>query len=1463
MSQHIRAPLLIVLIALLVLGVLITLGLLARYRQINVLLPSVIRNELQIRLRRDVRLGTAEVVGGDTLVITDLTVAEKPSFGSGTFLHVRRVEVRFKTSGLLFPVIPTVAGIASVTLIEPHIRLVRNRRGEMNAADLLGRPSAPPSARFRGLVSIQAGTITVADYTAHTHTLPAVNSLGAVDGRLDFGPPHSIAVDLAGTGTAGRLGRLRAQGRWGLDLPETDLSLVVSNADVPYWFGYFMVVRSLGFGQGVLSGRARITQPVLSGPLDVRGTALLQNASITSPYLAIPVKPMTADVSFTRTSIRVAGRGALGGSPLQVDARIEGGAASSVDVRVTSQHMDFNVLQRAVRAKAPFPLSWGSPGSLDTRIVGIVSNPTVTVAIRAPNVMVAGTPVRQVVAAASYRTSIVRVTSAEGLVAGGRVNVVADIKIKPFGATGSGTAVGVNLAALPGLNAIGRANARFSFAYRPDAPSARAQVSLTPGRIFGIRFLGGQGVIALTGPRSVNGDIRLTGVRSRAGPVFTTAVAGFSLRDRTITVSRAVMMTDGGQVSAQGTVVLGGALDLTIDARGLSAQTVLEPLGYPGVTGTAAFSGRLTGTVRNPMLEGSISAQGGHVRNVAYDSLSARVMVSTRGLVLRDLVLSSPTGDIMSTGSVDFVRNRQAVFDTVVTADRVDLSEIAALLRIPIRVSGIGSANLSIQGASSDPRISGQVSVTNAMIAGTPIDSASVRLQSVDGQTVISELIVRRGNMELVGAGTIGPRNMLRLDLRGENLDLSLVNSLKPYVAFTGPVDVSAAVTGTLNQPTVRAQLASTGLTINGQRLDSFTSDLAWDHNSVVLSNAALAAGPSSYQISLLRYIPSTKYVEVNAAASAVPIPALIALLIGSPAYHMEEGATIRDIVASIPQPADGILNASVTMSTSLAESTMPAGSLTLSATGISLASEQIGDLNVSLQSSRAGMLEQPEITASIRATNVAHGQLLIGSITSDKITIAGDRISTDRLVVQNGSSAVVLSGYLPFSLTAPLIPRDQPLAVSIELSDPEMATARYFPEAVETASGSLSATARITGTLDNPVGSGTVGLDNGFVKLAHFDNNFIHMSLTARLQGSRIIVDAFTGESSLGGSFAGDGSVNLAAADGGAVSLFLTLNALRLSETNITGSQGEQVSMTATGRLEVTQTIRNPIVEGQVVVSDADIVIPAKPVSTTVTAPPQPISTQLAVTLNLARNVTVRRGGLLATIVGPVTVAGTSSSPIITGTVQIVGGRLAYPGRTLQLLAGGTASLLFQPPQPSVLSVDVTAATTVTTGSMLTGIITRYRVFLDITGTVGDLSIDIRSSPPGLGDLQALSYVFGGSALNALLKGEPGQTAFQNALGQLLLGFALPGLFQPIEFGSLAVSFEPSLYAGFAFTVSTILSDRLSLAYSQGSAGGIMIVDYSINYALTPQLAGTVQFESQAGSIYETLFLLQYYKSF
>jgi hypothetical protein len=284
---------------------------------------------------------------------------------------------------------------------------------------------------------------------------------------------------------------------------------------------------------------------------------------------------------------------------------------------------------------------------------------------------------------------------------------------------------------------------------------------------------------------------------------------------------------------------------------------------------------------------------------------------------------------------------------------------------------------------------------------------------------------------------------------------------------------------------------------------------------------------------------------------------------------------------------------------------------------------------------------------------------------------------------------------------------------------------------------------------------------------------------------------------------------------------------------------------------------------QGQLVVTDARLQAPPTLLPTAVQLPVFPINPQLSVTINLSRNVSVERGALKASLLGPITITGTLSRPLVAGTVQITSGKLSYVGRTLTIVPGGTASFAFEPPSPPVISVNLTATTVTTLPSPLTNRVTRYTVFLRVSGPVAKPTVDVSSSPPGLDSIQAMTAVFGGAPAQALAQGISVDQLIRNQFSSILLGFAIPEIFQSLQLGPFVFALEPGFNVPLQVSATTDLTDKISLFYARSVTGVLPTDIFGVDYTLSQKLALTLQFSGLNGSATDTQFLIQYFTRF
>lgn len=1390
-----KVPLLIVVVALLIFGALVFLGIANRLRQLASNLPIVLENELQARLDRKAKAGSVRLTSPSTAVITDLRVASGKTFAEGTLFSARRAVVRFNVVDLLTGRVPLARSITSVALFDPSIRLVRDRNGVWDIEDLLRRPPVPPAQRFRGLIRVYSGGLTVVDYAARVKQLPAVNSLHSVSGYVNLAPAQSALVDLLGEGERGRVRSVRATGRWGIGAPVTRVSLSIQDANAEYWLDYCADIRPWNIRAGVVSAQAVLSQPRRAG-IVAQGFAALRNSAITSPYLSIPVRPFSAKIRFFGTNISLAGRGFLRESPISIRGQVLGFHPGKLNLRIASERINLAVLQAAIEPLPAFPqVLWHSPGAINIGVAGTTRRPIVTGIVRAPRAALYGMPLTSLTARGYFRDGAIFITAADGRTAGGRISLSAAIGLKPIRIRVQGTAGGINLAALPlprNLRATGLADLRFALDYLRQLRSARLSAEIVRGKLAGFTFARAGAEMVFTGPRMAQATLELT--RSAApGVAIEAAVADLALRGRTILVQRLVAKAFQGMLAGEGAVTLDGGLNLNLSGTGVNLGALLAPLGHKQFTGIASFMGSLTGTIGSPHFAGQATARDGRIRRVEYDFLTGYLVATPDRLIIEDAVVRLQQAEVVTSGRIVVARKTPARVEMQVRARGINLARVSA------RAQGIAGADLDVRGQFSNIRVSGGISVADTVIAGVPLDQVRVQLRFQKGRTVITELLARRAEMQLIGGGSIGPQGDLRISLMGENLRLSLLSEIiHPYVALEGPMTFTGEVRGTLGSPTIRAAIASTAPVVNGRQFKSLAADVRLVDGAVILDRAVIS--------------PPQGQAIAQGAINPEGLVSLTGQLVEFPL------AILR------PRTGAGWLAGTADASFAMVG---PAGS--------------------------------PEVQASISAADVVTPRLSIERITAEQVTIAGGRLSSSSVRARANGNQVLLSGSLPFVWAAPFVPRDQPILLHAELPNQDFSVLETFSPTIEEAHGAFMAAVDVTGTLDQPAFNGEVVLSDGSLSLHNLENDLTNLTLAARFENSSLVVDALSGASSLGGTFSGSGNLSLTDARC-LLTAFVTLNDLRLA---VTSTAVEELVFTSSGQLLVTETLHSPLMRGQLAIRDARIRLPAKAVPTTVVAPQLPVNPELEITADLARDVTVERGTLRAEVIGPVAITGTLARPAIAGTVQIASGRLNYLSRTLELRPGGTASLLLSPAQPPIISVDVTAVARVSAPSPVTGLFTRYTLTLDIAGPIGNLDIDVHSSPPGLSDIEALRLVFRGTSLDALIAGRPFEQLFREQLGQVLLGLAVPRLFEPFQIEGLTFALEPGFDIPLAFTASTPLTERVILSYSRSVIGVLPFDVFSFSYTLSPQLAITAQFAGLNRTPRQTSYLLEYFRRF
>ncbi len=813
-------------------------------------LDTVLANQLTTELKRAVTIESAKVISRNRVVITGLRVADGKSFKQGTLFTARRITADLDLTRIATGRGSVASNMRGVTIVEPSLSLVRNQSGVLNVKDLLGRPQVPLARRFRGIIRVESGQLTMSDHASLLSKGPAVNTIVAVRGSIDYRPGDVAQVDLAGRGKQSRIGRLTLRGPLSTSNPMlTKLVVTVAGANAGYWLDYFSTIPSWSIHDGVLNGGGLIYRTD-RGKYTAKGTGTIRDGSLTSPHLAIPLRQVAADVSFVGTAIRLKVDARLRGSPIHAEGTIVAGG--TLNLRVTSAGMDPLTLQRAVRG---LPIiansSWPTPLSFDAVVFGSTGKPRVRATASIPRAVISGMSASGIAASGDYSAGVI---------------TISDLRAR-----------------------VPQGDGRFS-----------AAANLKTHRT------------------TLSGTIR----------------------------------TAGGTIRTSGTVAALGRLDLAVTASGVDIGALLGPLGYREATGAADFRGRLTGTIASPVLIGDLTARNGHLQQITFDFLHARLTATRDYLLLTDATIRRKGSEIATTGSVRIARGAPAQVDLHATGQGLSLVELQELTGLTINAQGRADIDLRIRGRYPNLLAEGTIAVTDATISDYQVDSARIDLRTVDGHTVIEQFVVARGDMRLTGSGSIGSRGELSIAVTGKALDLSLLNkSLSPYATLSGQMEFTGDVSGTLSDPRLRGELVSSTPIVNQIQYDRLVASVSWDGTTISLLDVSLTGTDSNHSIQALQFNTVTKSIALDGGVISARLEAILPPLRNSPYLETPAGEALKNSLETIPPNASGKVEAAVNFSGPIDGLS---GTVTVSGSEMVLGPTQISSLDLGLTAERS-----------------------------------------------------------------------------------------------------------------------------------------------------------------------------------------------------------------------------------------------------------------------------------------------------------------------------------------------------------------------------------------------------------------------------------------------------------------------------------------------------------------------------
>jgi translocation and assembly module TamB len=370
-----------------------------------------------------------------------------------------------------------------------------------------------------------------------------------------------------------------------------------------------------------------------------------------------------------------------------------------------------------------------------------------------------------------------------------------------------------------------------------------------------------------------------------------------------------------------------------------------------------------------------------------------------------------------------------------------NLADFQPIATIPVSFTGGGGATIdaTVTGSLGAPRIAAQVEVANFAVSGRAFTRFTATLDASPSSAGVQNAVLSRGPLQAQFSAAVGLRNWkpenyerLQADLTIRSADLSDVLALAGQAGFpaTGALRVEAHIHGTIGSPAGSADLAVDRGTLEGEPFDSLAVRAALTQTAIDVPTLSIVAGPSRMDATAT-YRHAVNDLErgeltAHVASSQVQLGRFQSLIKDRPGLrgilNVDAGVT-----ATIAPDAAGI------------QFQLTALKANVAAHNIEMDGKSLGDFTAS--ASTAGSSIHYKVDSNFAGSTIrVSGQSLL----------TGDH--------QTSATASIAN-----------LPIDRVLAIA----------GRSYRDAVPV-KGTLSASAQLSGTPQNPEGKGTITIANG-----------------------------------------------------------------------------------------------------------------------------------------------------------------------------------------------------------------------------------------------------------------------------------------------------------------------------------------------------------------------------------------------
>lgn len=274
--------------------------------------------------------------------------------------------------------------------------------------------------------------------------------------------------------------------------------------------------------------------------------------------------------------------------------------------------------------------------------------------------------------------------------------------------------------------------------------------------------------------------------------------------------------TDTGALQAAGKMTYGGVYDLRGRMSDMPLRPVLTAMEEEG-SGFLSASYHVYGEGRSLNFEGET-----RVRQLRYNDLSAadgHGTVSVRDGVaqIKDYFLTMEQGSHVVNGTID-LRGAEPAADLTVHTERVRVEPLLAFsgLSDKVKVTGNLTNDLTLRGTFSHPHVTGKAVLSDGSVNGYLVDSMAGEYAYEDGSLTLRDVAVQALSASLLLNGRMDATRRLDFNASAQNVDLSRLPVRTENVDLKGYASFEGHLRGTVELPLFEGTVTSDSFTLNG-----------------------------------------------------------------------------------------------------------------------------------------------------------------------------------------------------------------------------------------------------------------------------------------------------------------------------------------------------------------------------------------------------------------------------------------------------------------------------------------------------------------------------------------------------------------------------------------------------------------------------------------------------------------------